>query len=273
MLPLLAKNLRDTAGLLLACCAVMFAFHWLQVWFVSELSFEAFKGIIDNIPEKFRRLFPVPPEQLMGLPGRISMSYSEPLTLIIMSAWSIGRGSDAVSGEIDRGTMEMLLAQPLRRIELLVAHALATINGVAMISLSAWLGTVTGINVVELESPVRVEPYLYCALNLFAFGFFLAGGTTLLSSMDRYRWRTIGIAAGIVVVEKIVEIIGQSVPRLRWLEWYSFFTAYRPPRFITQPEIADQLAWETNGLLIGLGMAGYLAAAILFCRRDLPAPL
>lgn len=273
MIPLLVKNVREAVWLLAGCCTVMFAFHWLQVWFVGELSFEDFKGIIDRIPEKFQRLFPVPPEQLLGLPGRIAMSYSEPLTLLVISAWSIGRGSDAVSGELGRGTMEMLLAQPVRRIELLVAQGLVTVAGAALIAMSAWLGTFTGINVVVLESPVQPEPYLYCALNLFSLGFFLAGGTTMISSADRYRWRTIGIAGAVFVVQKIVEIIGQSVLRLKWLEWFSFFTAYRPPRFITQPEIAPQLAWQTCGLLFGMGLAGYCIAAIIFCRRDLPAPL
>ncbi|MFO0947626.1 MAG: ABC transporter permease subunit [Planctomycetota bacterium] len=36
------------------------------------------------------------------------------------------RGSDAIAGEIDRGTMEVLLAQPIRRSTIIVTHAVVT---------------------------------------------------------------------------------------------------------------------------------------------------
>jgi hypothetical protein len=63
------------------------------------------------------------------------------------------------------------------------------------------------------------------------------------------------------------------VQQAAWVRWLTFFSAYKPPRLVTQPEIAVQLAWQNCGLLIGVGLVGYLIATAIFCRRDLPAPL
>ena len=49
--------------------------------------------------------------------------YVHPLVLFSAVIWAIMRGSDCVSGEIGRGTMEMLLAQPVRRTSLYTAHS------------------------------------------------------------------------------------------------------------------------------------------------------
>ena len=45
----------------------------------------------------------------------LSIGYVHPLVQIIFCIWAVGRASGAVAGELDRGTMELLLAQPLSR--------------------------------------------------------------------------------------------------------------------------------------------------------------
>src|SRR5437667_4519235 len=52
----------------------------------------------------------------------LSIGYVHPLMQIIFCIWAIGRATSAVAGEIDRGTMELLLAQPIRRPSILLAH-------------------------------------------------------------------------------------------------------------------------------------------------------
>ena len=47
-------------------------------------------------------------------------------------------------------------------------------------------------------------------VNFFALGLFLAGLTTLVSSWDRYRWRTIGIVVTFYIAFTIVKIAGMA---------------------------------------------------------------
>ena len=41
--------------------------------------------------------------------------YEEPMIYMIMTIWCVARSSDVVSGELGRGTMEILLSQPVSR--------------------------------------------------------------------------------------------------------------------------------------------------------------
>ena len=43
--------------------------------------------------------------------------------------------------------------------------------------------------------------------------------------------------------------------------------------FRSDPAASWRLLGLYDGVLLGLGIAGYLVGAAIFCRRDLPAPL
>src|SRR5438105_7727263 len=45
----------------------------------------------------------------------LSIGYVHPTVQVVICIWAIGRSAGAIAGEIDRGTMELLMAQPLYR--------------------------------------------------------------------------------------------------------------------------------------------------------------
>src|SRR5262245_60431688 len=115
---LLAKSVRDGYLLLAALAIFLFCFAWMQIWVGSMISVPAFTQFLTNaLPQRFERLSAVPFSEMATPAGRIAVIYVHPLVLFSALAWSIARGSDCVSGEISRGTMELLLAQPIRRSE------------------------------------------------------------------------------------------------------------------------------------------------------------
>ncbi len=270
---LLKKSLIEARWLLLGSVALVFAFEWLYIWLVSQIPMKQFAVIVGALPKPVLSLSPIPVAQWLTIEGRIAMSFNEPIILLVLAAWSIGRGSDAVSGELSRGTLEMVLAQPVSRTAVLAANAVVTILGCVAIAAAAWLGLAVGMALIALDTDVTVAVFLPAVGNTMAFGFFLAGATTAVSAADRYRWRTIGIVCGVFLVQKIIEIVSLMVERFAWLKPYTFFSLFKAPMFVTEPDKVSTLFWQFNGILIGLGLAGYVLAAVIFSRRDLPAPL
>ncbi len=315
------KSIGEARLLLLSSGLLMFAFCWVRVWIVSLLPTDRFRTIVEQFRE-FERFLPVPFEQLFTYPGRIALTYDELIVVMCVAIWAIARGSDAVAGELERGTMEVVLAQPVSRLKVLATQAAVTITGIAMLALASWLGIYAGIHTTSvkeavtppqlmlpmlgmmppaqlLEGEMRSVPMSTkvdaadmwpAAVNLFALGFFVAGLSTLCSSADRYRWRTIGVVTAIYVVQLIMKIVGLASEQYRWLLKLTFFTAYDPERFVSiavntphnawHPVLVDDTGqWTGLGplgfdmLLVGLGAVAYVAAAWIFCRRDLPAPL
>ena len=102
------KNIREARWLLAGCALLMFAFQWLRVWLVSQALLEQLK-LIPNLLPKLEKLLPVPFHQVATRWGGSRPLTMEPLVILIVTVWAIARGLDAVSGEIGRGTMEMLV--------------------------------------------------------------------------------------------------------------------------------------------------------------------
>src|SRR6478736_5727977 len=68
----------------------------------------------------------------------LSIAYVHPLTQTILCIWAVGRAAGAIAGEIDRGTMELLLAQPISRSQLILAHLLLDVVTIPLLCLSLW---------------------------------------------------------------------------------------------------------------------------------------
>lgn len=317
---LLKKSFGDARWLLLALVLLLFSFSWIRVWLVSTLEMPRFASIVKPLFDKWGQFSPVTLDQLLSYPGRIALTFAEPIIVFGMTLWAIGRGSDCVSGEIGRGTMEMLLAQPVARWQIFWSQASVTIGGTAVLALVVWLGIYTGIHtnrvelthtkslplpltnlriplpflkpekeIVPMIDVVQPRQMIAPTVNLFAYGFCIAGLASLFSSWDRYRWRTIGLMTGLFTIQFMIKVLALSSKHLLWLKQFSFLTAYEPQRFVAAAVDSPQDLWAWtvvnhqdkvvaglltyNVILLGIGLVSYLLATVIFCRRDLPAPL
>jgi ABC-2 type transport system permease protein len=279
------KTFRESRWLLVSCAVFMFAVHWLRVWISSFFSTRDLEYMLSLLPPQVEQLMPVSYSQVATSAGRIAAEYDDPVVLLLMTVWSISRGSDAVSGELNRGTMEMVLSQPVTRTSVVLTQGVVTVAGAALLALAAWLGTCMGLATVTLETSLSPRTFVPPALNLFALGAFLAGLTTMISAASNYRARTIGIVGAIYAVSMVVKIVGRLAPGWDWLAYTSFFTAFEPQALVGNAARTWSLwaekgahSWQLGGLgydsvLVGLGLVAYVVASVIFQRRDLPAPL
>src|SRR5260370_972035 len=70
----------------------------------------------------------------------LSIGYVHPLMQVIFCLWAVGRAAGAVAGELDRGTMELLLSQPLPRWRVILAHFAVDLMTIPPLCLSLWAG-------------------------------------------------------------------------------------------------------------------------------------
>jgi ABC-2 type transport system permease protein len=204
----------------------------------------------------------------------LSVGYVHPLPQTILMIWALGRGASAIAGELERGTMELLVAQPIARWKIVTSQLLVdlvTIPGLAIMMLfGTWLGT-------ELV-PLKTDLTLYWRAVVLAISltFALAGITYAISSMGRSRWRVISWAFGIVLAMSFLNLFGQLWDGLAPWRPLSIFYYYQPQYAI----LKDQWTLPVNGVqvpvlgvMLGVATLGYGFALWNFSRRDLPAPL
>ncbi|MCA9175469.1 MAG: ABC transporter permease subunit [Planctomycetales bacterium] len=260
---LLRKALGEAIWPWLACAAALLAYAWLRVWLVAQLEMSNFQKIVLSLGDEFAKFSPIPLDQLFTYLGRVARTYGEPIVTMCVTAWAVSRGSDVVSGELGRGTMEMVLSQPVSRRQILVSHAAVVTAGSALLCAIVWLGIYLGVQTnqttesvqpplitlpgytipnpwgepVERVTPMREQlpmgPLLAGSANLFCLAFFMAGFAAWMSSWDRYRWRTIGIVIAFLIAQSTLLYFSLALESLGWLGWLTVFTAYNPERFIS----------------------------------------
>ncbi len=229
---LLKKAFGEIRILLPCFVLLMFGFQILFVWMTSEVDLRHIEMFLRHMPDYWKRLLPVSIDAMTTYAGRVAIGFDHPIISLGAAYWAIARGSDAVSGPLNRGTMEIMLAQPVRRVAVLGANMAVTIFGAATLAVACWLGNFVGLAIVPKMHGVPATPYAFCALNLFAYTCCLAGATTLISACDRYRSRTIGVALGFFVVSVLLKVVGRVSDRYQGFLYVSFLSAFEPQRFV-----------------------------------------
>ncbi|MDA1040295.1 MAG: ABC transporter permease subunit, partial [Planctomycetota bacterium] len=180
---------------------------------------------------------------------------------------------DAVSGQVERGTMEMLLAQPVTRRAVFATQAFATTTGAAVLCSVLLASVWTAVSFGPWAGKVEPERFVPAVLNVFGLMVCMAGITACVSAGDSYRWRTIGILCSFYVFSILAKLVGRMSGAFAWAGYLSVFNAYEPQRLVGDTADVWRLLAIYDGVLLGVGIVGYVIGAITFSRRDLPAPL
>jgi ABC-2 type transport system permease protein len=268
------KAARESWSLLASLAVLLFAFAWVYVWLISKIELSVLLQFLIGGLKDLERLSGVPFKDVATPEGRIALAFIDPLVHLGVIVWAISRGSDAVSGELERGTLEMLLAQPVSRLSIYTSKAVVAAVGLVLICFALWGGLAVGIALIVKDTD-RVWPAMYVppTINVFGLGFAMAGVAALVSSCDRYRWRTIGIMGAFYAIAVILKVIARMAPGWEPIGYASIFWPFEPQRMVANNADAWRLLVEYNTPLIAVGLVSYFAGAIIFCRRDLPAPL
>jgi ABC-2 type transport system permease protein len=291
---LVVKLLRDYRVGLTVVAVLLFLFQLLWSKVADRISGEVLKAFEPfglGVQQLREIVFQGPGQIIQALLGgenvrleraqdMLSMAYVHPLTQTILCIWAIGRASGAIAGELDRGTMELLLAQPIRRGQIVLAHLLVDFITIPVLCLSMWAGTCAGATIVGFvgaaQEELRVDLWRFAPalVNVGLLVFAVSGITMIVSAAGRFRGKVLGAAVLLALVQFLVNVIGQLWEPLAPLRPFTVFYWYQPqPIILNANWMEEGSIWLGFAVLAAVGTTGYLAALAIFCRRDLPAPL
>ncbi|MEO7402034.1 MAG: hypothetical protein ABIU95_00020, partial [Burkholderiales bacterium] len=183
------------------------------------------------------------------------------------------------------GTMEMLLAQPVRRTSLYTAQAVVTVVGSAILAAAVWSGTAIGLRAAPLYASLSATIYIPPTVNLFGLMVCWGGIAAFVSAWDSQRWRTVGIVTALYILSTAMAVAGQLVASWHWLTYATVMSAYKPQTMVARPSEAWSLLAYGDGSVVGVGLGGqtlillgigvlcYVAGCVVFNRREIPAPI
>jgi ABC-2 type transport system permease protein len=194
-----------------------------------------------------------------GYLGSELFSFMVPLLLTIAS---IGAGARAIAGEEERGTLELLLANPVSRGRLVVEKLAALIAEVALLAVVLWLALLVGAATVGMEVSAGHLAAATASAGLLAVAF---GAIALLvGAATGSRGIAIGVAAAGAVAAYLVSSLAALVEFLEPIRSASPFYHY-----VASDPLRHGLGLGHVSFLLALAAAAAALAVFAFQRRNL----
>jgi beta-exotoxin I transport system permease protein len=223
---------------------------------------EALSDYAEKLPESVRALFAGGELDLASPAGYLNsqvFALTAPLLLLI---FSIGAGAGAVAGEEERGVLDLLLAQPLRRRDYVVQRFLALAALIGVLSLVLLATVALGSLAVDLD--IAFGRIVAATVSVALLALFFGTVAEAVGALRPGRGRAIAVAAGLAVASWMLDGLAQGVDALepwRPLSPYYHALGQNPLREGVAPGSWALLAAGTL-LALAVGAAG-------FDRRDI----
>lgn len=270
---MLGKLFAESRWNLFISAGAMFLFGWLNTYVISLRIAQIQEQLAKADPDRFRMV-----REMAGDARDVSLAMIEmafwmhPFVWLPVVVWAIGRASLAVAGELERGTLDLVLSRPLSRWSYLFAQIFYAWFGLVVLAIALVAGNRLATIAYPIEQAPIVRLLFWPAWNLVLLGAAIHGLTLAISSADRVRWRatllgtviaTAGFAAWLIANLKDMA----SSPLRPWLKAIALFELFNPIDAVGK---AERLAFNLS-FLSGLTLIGVILAFLAFLWRDLPA--
>ena len=264
---LFRKSFREMwLGLLLACIA-MFAFKALLTLILPQM--------LENMGEILLRMrfAKTMISSLLGINIESedtaqmlqAILWVHPVVLALVWTWEIAFCTRMPAGEIDRGTIDVLLGLPVsRRTVYACESAVWLVSGIVLLGAGA-IGHLLVVRSVAPEyRPTTLQIFLVL-VNFFALYIAVGGVVYLVSACNDRRGRAILISIAILLCSFLLNFLAQLWEPARPVAFLGVLSYYRPADIIR----TGGLPMADLAVLLAVGLVTWLAGAEITARRSI----
>jgi len=199
-------------------------------------------------------------------PAVLSMiGWVHPFVLALIWAHAIVVCTRVPAGELDRGTLDVLLALPVTRTSIYVSESAVFVFSSLVIVGVGFGGNVVGNRISGLDQAGSLRQLSLVAVNLFTLSLAVGGISSFLSSVCEGRGRAIGSAFAILLASFFLSSMSTFNAIVKTASVVSLLNYYRPYRILQDhaSPLGDIM------VLLGVGTVLWVCGAVVFARRDL----
>jgi ABC-2 type transport system permease protein len=220
---------------------------------------------IDMLPDFIKAFMGGEVLQVGNIAGLIAIGYQEPFVLLLYMLYAVGVPTALLAGEVQRGTMELILSRQTTKTHIYICAGLITVAGMYALVLVMFTGTVVATRLYDFYQEVP----LYFFFKIAIVGGMLAsavGGIALLAAACFHRGLAVSLTVGYLVVNYFISIIADWWPRMKWLEPTTIFN------YVDGPAMFDKPGWPLGDICVLLSIltVSTVLGGIIWSRRDLP---
>jgi ABC-2 type transport system permease protein len=223
---------------------------------------EEMQKLLESMPPALRAMFAAEGVDIGTPAGYLNIELFAFMLPLLVFAVALTAGGGATAGEEERGTLELLLANPLPRWRVVVEKFLALAIAVTVFAVGIWLALAITSSVADIDLDLaRVAAALTSTALL---GLAVGSLAVALGALTGSRVLSMGLALVVAVAGFFINALGPLVEALD--AWRGVSLVYH---YIGYDPLANGLDATHAAVLLASSLAFLLVALVAFERRDL----
>jgi len=228
MFVLFKKILRDNRKTLISYGIGLFIYSFLVLIIYPSIqsSIGSIEDYMKNLPESFLAAFGMKSLDYFTFNGYVAGEYLNLMWIIIILFFIASFAGRIVAGEVEKGTIELLLARPISRIKIALAYISAFLLGILILEAATVLGFwlphfwVNSFTIDWLAIINAMLMLLFFSLAIFGYSF-------LFSCLFSNKGKVVALSASLTLVFYIINFLYLYWDHFAWLRHFTLFYYYR----------------------------------------------
>lgn len=265
MLVTFLRILKDRRLVTIVYCLSSVALLWMYIAFFPSFKEQSanLEQLIKSYPESFLKAFNFDIKSFTTLEGFLSTEQFSLMWPLLVILAMVGFAGSAFAAEIEKGTIEIILSEPISRLKLYLSRYLA---GFFILIIFVIISIFSAIPLAKLyDINCNVEGFFTLAVLGFLFGWAIYSLAIFFSCVFSDKGKVFFASGVILVLMYVLNIISAIKENLADLKYGSFFYYFQTTQALYYNKI-DDWAYVVFG---GTAILMFIFGAIWFLRRDI----
>ena len=194
----------------------------------------------------------------------LTIGYQHPFVMFLCMLFAVGVPTGLLTGEVQKGTMELILSRPVTKVQVYLCAGVVTLIGMFGLVLVMFLGTFVAVHIYHFDQPIPLDMFFRIAINggLLASTF---GAFALLCAATFGRlYAALGASVAFLTLNYFIALVSEWWPSIRFLRRTTLFY------FIYYSDVLQEWPLRNMAILAVILVTAAAIGAIIWHRRDLP---
>lgn len=244
----------------------LFLYSWLVIYMIPIYPIAELMKAMERFPTEFLGLVAgggLTMEILATTEGFISMEYLSLWWLIIVAGYSFSSAIGVVAKEMEDGTLETLLAQPLRRWEIITTRYL--VNIIYLLFLAYLSVGVMWFFAQIYEVSIKTEGLMVAGFAGFLFFLLMFSFALFLSILLKEGGKAIMISIAVFIISHLINGFADFSKMIEKFRFLSIFNYYKPYEYLSKGTIN----WQHSLIFILFILLFSIGSLLAFKKKDI----
>lgn len=259
------RTILDRKRSLLVFLSIGVAMMWMYVvtYPTVQATSATVADFVKALPPELSKAFALDPRSFTTFEGFVAgkqFSMVWPMMMVMLVA---GLAANYIAGEVEKGTIELVLSQPISRLRIITSKVL---SGVAVCALFSFVTVLSVIPLTRIYGITTPESHFWLVSGIgFCFGLAVFGLSMFASAFMSERGKALFLAIGVLLAMYVVNIVALLKVSLEDIKFASYFYYFDYSGMLLDGKIGKLSAIVLLGAFFGFIIAGVMR----FNKRDI----